>query len=208
MGYAVDVGDVLIEQTKASLMIEQRLAGESPGLNWQRSGSKSPCDPSIPAQSAVANATAAAVPQTTAVLSAMATYFPGLEQGVYPPGVLPSTQLCFGGCASAAFWVGWFNKTEPAAKEAALKAAVVEHKLPVWAVNSPTDINLPPYAYTPLAKIIAGIAGAAGGATAEHVVLENLTHEMTPADLSSPAVSLQLLAKLSAWLNGVNAAFS
>ena len=88
-------------------------------------------------------------------------------------------------------------------------------------MNSPTDLNLPPYAYNPLVKILAGLhgpsagdgsngdgivssSGGGGGGVAQHIAIPNLTHEMTPADLDSPAVSLDMLSSLAAWISSNN----
>ena len=152
------------------------------------------------AQAAIAKQLEAAIPQELAILNAMVEYFPLLANSSIPPSTYP---VCFGGCASAGFWEGWIRKTAVTAKTAALNALVVGENVPVWAVNSPSDLNLPPYAYSPLVQICAGLGEAnpfAGGAGCNHTVVQNITHEMTPADLSSPAVNAALLASLGGWI--------
>jgi pimeloyl-ACP methyl ester carboxylesterase len=177
-GIGRNIADVMIRQFQVTVVDETKLS------------TGSFCNPSDPTQAAIAKQSAKNLPIANATVEAAIKYFPLIRQGYFPP----HTQICFGGCATAAFWNSWFNATDPSAKHDTI-SALAARGVRLLSTNSPTDLNVQPIDYKNMVALVQDVGGKA-------VIFDTpgLTHWLTPADVSSGSVTKEVFDTLDAWL--------
>jgi pimeloyl-ACP methyl ester carboxylesterase len=116
--------------------------------------------------------------------------------GYYPQGMKPHDFCSLGmfGAGPCQFFFQWVQKTMPSQFNLTLDSILGRGVGHVLAVNSPTDLNVAPADYLPLEAMLGGYPAA------KHMIVPDITHLLSPADLSSSRVTLAVLEPLLAFL--------
>lgn len=179
-----DIAGTFIRQANHLLTLSSNILNESL------------CDPGTEVGKEIMNG---AVANNKLAKETIAGVTPALDawaSGHYPPGMMPHDNCRLGlfGQGPCQFFFQWVQKTTPSRFNLTLDSILGKGLGNLLAINSPTDQNVAPADFLPLRAMLGRYP------TAKHLTVPDITHLLSPADLSSSNVTAAVLQPLLAFL--------